>query len=419
MKSQQHGSTLIIGAGLSGLAAARTLSVRGLPVTVLEAHERVAKPWRARHPALRLNIHRAFAGLPGQEAPGTDGVFLKRDTVVDHLEAYAEGLATPIQYSCKVTGVSRTPGGWQVSTGAGEYQADNLVIATGRESIPHIPDWPGGGRFSGELLHTADLGDVSRFDGKRVLVVGAGNSGTDALNHLARHKPAEVIVSVRYGPSVVPQRVFGFPLHRLARVFAALPTWVLDPAFRFTEWLFLGNLRRYGLTTHPEGGGTRLLRDGVTFAIDDGFVAALKAGRFRIVPGVKRFEGGNVVLADGSSCAPDVVIAATGYRTGLEPLLGHLGVLDANGRPHHPMGERDPGNPGLWFTGFKPIFTGYFDAAGVAAERIAARIAADTAALETPGAHKARAVNGRSFPADAPVLRQSVGDAPEREGTAG
>lgn len=395
--------TLVIGAGLSGLAAARELARRGQPVTVLEERERVAEPWRGRHPALCLNIHRRFAGLPGQPAPVGDGTYLRRDTVVAHIEAYAKRIGVPIHFGTLAAEVDRVDGLWDISTNRGVYRATNVVIATGRESIPHIPDWPGRDRFAGEMLHVADLGDVARFDGKTVLVVGAGNSGTDALNHLARHRPADVMVSVRHGPAIVPKRVFGYPLHGLARVFAALPDRLLDPAFRLTQRLFFGDLKRYGLTSHPEGGSTRLMRDGVTFAIDDGFVAALKERRFRIVPQVKRFEGARVFLADRTSRKPDVVIAATGYRSGLEPLLGHLDVLDENGRPRNAMGERDPNYPGLWFTGFKPIYTGFFDAAGIAAGRIAAGIVADArrAPLAQAGSSLRHPAPDLTAPADA------------------
>ncbi len=379
MKHTIPDTTLVIGAGLSGLATARALVDRGLPVIVLEGRTEVAGPWRARHPALRLNIHRKFAGLPGQESPRTDGTFLRRDTVVGHIERYAAALNAPIHFGANVQDIAETVDGWLVTTQIGTYAAANVVIATGRDSIPHIPDWDGRREFIGELIHASALGDVSRFDGKRVLVVGAGNSATDALNHLSRHRPKEVMVAVRHGPAMVPQRIFGYPLHGLARVFAALPAWLLDPAFRFTEWSFLGDLRAYGLPRHRDGGGTRLLRDGIAFAIDDGFVDALHKKRFRVVPRVERFNRSEVILADGSVCNPDVVIAATGYQTGLEPLLGHLGALNERGLPLHPMGERDLNNPGLWFTGFKPIFTGYFDAAGIAANRIASSIAAHAA----------------------------------------
>ncbi|WP_411892808.1 flavin-containing monooxygenase [Yoonia sp. SDW83-1] len=404
MKTIERGSTLVIGAGLSGLAVARALTHRGLLVTVLEAEGRVAEPWRRRHPALRLNIHRRFAGLPGQSAPKTDGTYLKRDTVVAHLEGYAASIGTQIQFGARVTNVKRTARGWRVSTGADVHEAENLVVATGRDSIPYIPDWSGRQDYAGELLHVADLGDVSRFDGKRVLVVGAGNSGTDALNHLARHNPAKVMVSVRHGPAVVPKCIFGLPLHRLARFFALLPAGILDPAFKLTERVFLGNLRRYGLSSHPDGGGTRLLRDGVAFAVDDGFIAALKAGKFQIVPSIEDFRGDAVCLTDGSVRRPDVVIAATGYRAGLAPLLGHLDVLDDTGRPYHPMGERDPSMPGLWFAGFRPTFTGFFDAAGVTADRIARQIVADakrTPATETATKPQRAAATERTAAADA------------------
>ncbi len=404
MTPNKRAPVVVIGAGLSGLACAHALTRRKIPVIVLEARDRVAEPWRKRHPGLRLNIHRHFARLPGQAAPRSDGTFLKRDTVVAHLERYARRIDVPIRFGTKVIAIDRAPAGWRVTTKTEAHDCAHVVIATGRDREPFVPDWPGREAFAGDLIHAADLGDVARFDGKRVLVVGAGNSGSDVLNHLARHRPAEVLVSVRHGPAVVPQRVFGFPLHRLARVFAALPPVVLDPAFRITERLFLGNLARLGLPSHPDGGGTRLIRDGIAFAIDDGFVAALKAGRFRVVQPVIALDRRLVHLADGTICRPDVVIAATGYSTGLAPLLGHLGVLGDAGRPLHPMGEADPANPGLWFTGYRAVFTGYFDAARVAADRIARAVAADLRAAPHPttGPRPMRTVPARAVSPDAP-----------------
>ena len=374
MNQSNNTTVLVVGAGLSGLACAYSLAQHNIPVTIMEANDRVAEPWRKRYPALRLNIHRHFVRLPGMRAPQNEGVHLTRDTVVSLLQQYAGQLQVPITFGARVETLRPIDSGWQVDTSAGRFVANHVVIATGRDRIPHIPDWPGMNTFGGELLHAVDLGDVSRFNDKRVLVVGAGNSGTDVLNHLVRHRSRQVLVSVRYGPAIVPNRVLGFTLHRLARLFAALPIPVVDRAFAITERLCFGNLSRYGLSSHPDGGGTRLLRDGVAFAIDDGFVKALKNGKVSIVPAVEKFDQGRVHFVDGSSYAPEVVIAATGYRTGLESLCRNLDVLDAAGQPKYPLGQNDPEHPGLWFTGFKPLFTGYFDAACIAAERIACSI---------------------------------------------
>ena len=371
MQQPSRQNAIVIGAGLSGLAAAHALAQRGVPVTILEASNRVADPWRARHPQLRLNIHRHFAAMPGRRSPVSDGPFLRRDTVVKFLEGYACDLEVPIRFQVSVTGIERAGPRWRLVTDGEAYECDHVIFATGRDRIPHIPGWKGRERFNGELIHAADLGDVSRFDGRRVLVVGAGNSGGDVLNHLAQQRPAQVLISVRHGPAIVPTRVLGFPLHRAASLFAALPVSVLDPAFRLMQRLFFGNLARYGLTSHPDGGGTRLLRDGVAFAMDDGFVAAIRTGRFRVAGDIAGFDQDMVEFADGNSYQPDTVICATGYRTGLEPLLGHLPVLDKTGVPLHPSGEPDPDHQGLWFIGYRPGFHGYFHAAAASARQIA------------------------------------------------
>lgn len=361
------------------MAAAKALRSRGIPVTILDASERVADTWRARHPQLRLNIHRHFAQLPGYKITKTDGIYVHRDTVVEFLGEYAEKLGTPILHNTTVTSVDREGDVWCVTSNKGTFRCANVIVATGREKLKSIPEWPGLEDFQGEVIHSADLGDIKQFDGKNVLVIGAGNSGTDVLNHLSRSNPAQVWVSVRYRPAMLPSRIFGYPLHRLANVFASFPKWALDSAFATTQWLFIGDLRRYGLLSHADGGGTRMLRDGITFGLDNGFVSALKKGRFLAVSETTRFHKNGVELKNGRVLHPEVVICATGYRAGLGGLLDGLNALDNRGYPLHPKGQTDPDNPGLWFTGFGVVFLGFFYAAGVSAKRIAKAISAQPA----------------------------------------
>jgi len=141
----------------------------------------------------------------------------------------------------------------------------------------------------------------------------------------------------------------------------------LDPIFMMMQRLSFGNLLRFGLRRHATGSGTRMLCDGS--------IAALKSRRIDVVNETMRFTADVAELRRGHKVYPDVVICATGYTTRLVTLLGDFGVLVDEGYPMHPMGQMNTNNPVLWFTGFNPIFQGFFQAAGINAEWIAAAIA--------------------------------------------
>ena len=320
-----------------------------------------------------------------------DGAFVRRDTLINYLEDFADMIDVPIRFDTAVQSIGQTEHGWKLETDKGALEAMHVIVTTGREKIPHVPDWPGRSDFDGDILHLADLGDIGRFSRRRILVIGAGNSGSDVLNHLAGIDTADVWISLRHGPAIIPARLFGFPMHRLARLFEQVPGRLLDRMLSLTQRLVFGDLSQFGFRSHPVGGGTRLWRDGILPAIDSGFVAAVKQGRMRIVGETVRFDRCSVHFAEGTSIEREIVIGATGYRSGLEPLFGRLKVLDGEGHPWRGLGEPDPHHRGLWFTGYKAVFPGYFHAAKIAAQRIAQGVVNGTGEVvgprQTPSRH--------------------------------
>jgi cation diffusion facilitator CzcD-associated flavoprotein CzcO len=367
---------IVIGAGASGLAAADALSRRGLPVLVLEQENRVAEPWRRRHDRLSLNTHRVFSSLPGLSYPPGTTAFPTRENVVAYLERFAAERGLAIAFGAAVERVRPDGDGWIVTTADGKHRRTaHVVVATGHDKVPWMPDWPGRETFRGRLIHAADFGRTEDYAGKRVIVVGAGNSGFDVLNHLAAGKPAAIRLSVRQGPSLLPKRVGHTAVHRLAGIMEKLPTGLTDLAIAATQRLVLGDLTRLGLPKAPRGGATRLRDEQIAIPVDDGAVAAMRAGRIEVVAPLAHFQPDGVVLADGRVLDADVVIAATGYRTGLDTMLDGLGVLDpATGRPKA-TGAQPTGRKGLWFIGMRPSITGHFHGAGREARALAQAIA--------------------------------------------
>jgi hypothetical protein len=154
------------------------------------------------------------------------------------------------------------------------------------------------------------------------------------------------------------RKILGLSINVSGIVLNHVPVRAADEISWWSQRILFGKLDRYGLPRSPYGIATTVFQRQQTPAYDDGFVRLLKAGEITILPAVAGFDGSDVLLADDTRVQPEVVIAATGYRRGLESLVGHLGVLDDNGIPLVSGGNQHPSAPGLFFNGYRADLSG-------------------------------------------------------------
>jgi cation diffusion facilitator CzcD-associated flavoprotein CzcO len=245
--------------------------------------------------------------------------------------------------------LERNGDAWKVETDGTSLHVRQVVVATGYNRTPVRPDWPGQDAFGGDVRHASAYTNPDKYRGKDVLVVGAGNTGAEIAADLAESGAGAVWLAVRTPPNVVTRQLGPIPTTLLAISMDFSPAWLADPLNRLLQRIFVGDLTRYGLPAARSGVVTQMRATGVTPTIDVGLIAELRAGRITPVAALTRFDGDEAVLADGTRLAPDAVIAATGYTTGLAPMVGHLGVLDDRGRPL--TNGAKAGAPGLRFVG--------------------------------------------------------------------
>ncbi len=307
--------------------------------------------------------------------PRSAGRWATRDDYITYLESYAEGYRFDIRLGVDVTRIERAEHRrWVVHTSDGDILADHVVVATGHEHAPWTPDWVGRNTFTPPLLHVAGIRRASDLAGQRVLLVGAGNSGVEFAEQLVAAHVAELWISVRTPPTILPLKIAGIPLQPIGVALRWLPErWRDVAATRVARHAF-GDLTKYGLAAPRHGPYRRLRTSGVTAAIDRGFVEHLKAGRLQIVSEIDHLRDAVTVLRDGKTLRPDVVVTATGYRPALEPMVGQLGVLDNDGRPNTGPNGSPTAAPGLWFIGHRPSLDGSLRQHPAEARRIAAAI---------------------------------------------
>ena len=344
----------IIGAGTSGVSAAVALADRGVKPLLVDRADQVGSSWRSRYDRLRLNTGRQFSHLPNRPYPSGTPTFPTRDQVIDHIERHANEDGIELCLGCTAERLDRADGHWRLTTSTGEVEASQVVVATGFDHEPFIPDWPGRDEWPGGLMHSSQYRNPLPYNGKRILVVGPGSSGMEIAYDLATGGAAKVWLAVRTPPNIMlRQGPGGIPGDFIATPLYHAPVRIADAIARFSRRMGIGDLHEFGLPVPAEGIFARSSRLGVAPAIlDKDVIAAIRDKSIEIVRGVEALDAAGVALADGTRINPDAMVCATGFRRGLSQLVGHLGVLDERGWPKT-TGEL-PAADGLRFIGFVP-----------------------------------------------------------------
>ena len=357
----QSVDAVVIGAGPGGLAAAAELAKAGFGVVVFEATDRVGSSWSRHYDRLHLHTARRLSSLPGTMIPASKGQWVSRDDFLAYLSDYAVAHDLDVRLGVSAVEVQHDGAQWSVAwkhgTSGGTIRAAVIVVATGYNHTAFVPDWPGLSSFTGHVIHSSEYRNAAELGATNVLVVGTGNSGAEIAADLAE-AGVTVMLSVRTPPNIVPRAVVGIPNQYLVLSISPLPTRARDVISGLLQKLVIGDLSKYGIAKAPRGIVTQMERDDVTPTIDVGLIKALKARTVTVVPSVDRIADATVHLSDGSTLAPDAIVVATGYRRGLEGLVGSLDVLGDKGRPRVNADEQLAEHPGLYFLGYSNPISG-------------------------------------------------------------
>ncbi|XP_071719798.1 indole-3-pyruvate monooxygenase YUCCA6-like [Rutidosis leptorrhynchoides] len=355
-----HGP-VIVGAGPSGLAAAACLKEKGVPSVVIERSNCIASLWQLKtYDRLRLHLPKKFCELPLMPFPKDYPTYPDKQQFVEYLEAYAKRFQIEPVFGQSVESAKydESVGMWRVkSVGLKgeemEYVCQWLVVATGENAEAVVPDIKGMVDFDGEVKHTSEYKSGSEYKGKKVLIVGCGNSGMEVCLDLCNHNAKPSLV-VRDAVHVLPRDMLGNSTFGLSMwLLKWLPMRLVDRFLLVVSWLILGNTARFGLD-RPKVGPLELKNlSGKTPVLDVGALAKIKSGDIKIFPSVQRIEHHNVHFVNGKIENFDAMILATGYKSNVPHWLKEKEMFsEKDGYPRRSFPNGWKGKHGLYAVGF-------------------------------------------------------------------
>lgn len=343
---------LIIGAGPAGLAMAGRMRKAGVPFEIVEQSKQVGNAWHNHYDRLHLHTVKQWSHLPHLPFPEHYPLYVPRKALTAYFADYAKHFDIKPHFGERISKVSKQEdGSWLVTSEGGKsFLAEKVIIATGVNRVPNIPSWKGQDNFKGEITHSVRYKNPAPYQGKKVLVVGMGNTGAEVALDLSE-KGVETFISVRNPISVVPRDLNGRPVQVTSKQLAKLPLGLGDWLGTQIRKIYFGNLSKYGLESSKMHPAVQLRETGKTPIVDIGTIQAIKDGKIKVMKDIDQFTETGVKFKDGSQQDIDAVILATGYKAKVEEFLERgEELLDKYGCPKQPIA--DGYHEGLYFLGF-------------------------------------------------------------------
>jgi hypothetical protein len=368
----------VIGAGAAGLAAARHLQAGSIPFELVEREQDVGGLWDASLPhspvyrSAHLISSKPLTEFPDFPMPRDYPDYPDHAQALDYLRSYADafGLYRSIHFGRTVERAERGEGGeWKVTFGNGETRLySGLIVASGIHWVPNVPEVPG--TFDGECIHSSRYKTPEIFRNKRVLVVGAGNSGCDIAVEAGQHA-ARTFLSVRRGYHYIPKYAFGRPIDQVGEIGLRLhlPLFIRRPLNQLLLRIVVGRPDQFGLP-RPDH---KLLESHPI--VNSQILQSLGQGDIHPKADLQELRGREVLFKDRTTELIDLIVYATGYRVSF-PFLAPQHLNSTDGRPNFYLHVFHPTCDDLFIVGMIQPDSGVWRLMDLQARAVARYIAA-------------------------------------------
>lgn len=363
-------TAVIIGAGPSGLAMAASLKHAGLDFVLLEKEDEMATTWKNHYDRLCLHTAKSESYLPFTKFDSELPEFVPRKDFVNYLEKYISTHQLKAQTACEVTRISKLDKFWKVESENDSWITPYVIVATGFCRIPNKFQVEGLQNSSLQIIPAQQYKNPNipvQCSGKKVLVIGMGNSGAEIALDLAENNVG-CSVSVRSTVNRIHRELFGRPSQLSSIMLSKFPKSIAYPISSLVQKLTVKDLSEYGLHSSSTPPLKQLFEEGKTPILDLGTGEMIRQGKIKVFPSIKKVNDKQVQFSNGLAEDFDVLIDATGYRNGLDSLIADWSPALERDQPN--LKWKYTEHPGLYFLGFDARLNGQLRAIRIQSELI-------------------------------------------------